>query len=360
MPSKLRPLYDKLYIRGEALYNGFAERAGCRRLAEAMPADPRIAEEYRTVFRPFWRRYRVRPPKQFWFRLYCSGDNPVSPCYIPEDCWFRDIVPFYNNLIFAKALQDKCLLERLFPEFRQPETVLRRTAGVYTDPDGALITEAEAAAAVRGRGRVVLKPSVATGKGLGIRFFDSDAADGAALACLLREGGENFIVQKKLSQHTALAALHPDSVNTIRFMTFLHGGRVHVLSAILRVGGAGSEVDNVSRGGYQCTICPDGRLAPTAITKREGVWVRTAGTDEGLLFSDIVVPSFARARELVCRAAAGMGHFRLLGWDIAIDAEGEPVLIEYNVIPGQNQTTCGPTFGDMTETVLEEVYGLRR
>ena len=31
------------------------------------------------------------------------------------------------------------------------------------------------------------------------------------------------------------------------------------------------------------------------------------------------------------------------------------MFIEYNVCPGANQMTCGPTFGNLTDRVLEDV-----
>lgn len=360
MASKLRPLYDKLYIRGEAVYNGLAESKGCRARAAAVTPDPRVDADYAGVIRPYWKQFRVKVPKKFWFRLYCSGENSFSPRYIPENFWFRDIVPHYNNLIFAKALQDKCLFGLLFPQLRQPETVLRRMAGVFTDGEGRLLTQTEAAALCHGVGRVILKPSVSTGQGHGIRFFDTDAITDEELLSLFRACGQNFIVQKKLAQHPALAQFNPRSVNTVRVVTFLHGDRVHILSSILRIGGGDNEVDNVSQGGYQCTIRPDGQLEPTAITKQSGQWVRVRQTAGGVPFEGRTIPSFDRILEAVRSAAGSMGHFRLLGWDIAVSPDGEPVLIEYNVIPGQNQSTCGPTFGDLTDEVLEEVYGRRQ
>ena len=42
--------------------------------------------------------------------------------------------------------------------------------------------------------------------------------------------------------------------------------------------------------------------------------------------------------------------------DIAIDEMGDPVVIEYNIRPEQNQMTCGPTFGEMTDEILSEVF----
>ena len=55
-----------------------------------------------------------------------------------------------------------------------------------------------------------------------------------------------------------------------------------------------------------------------------------------------------------------IGHFRLVSWDIAIDECGDPVLIEANMRKGGinlNQFSNGPLFGDLTERVMNEVFG---
>lgn len=53
-------------------------------------------------------------------------------------------------------------------------------------------------------------------------------------------------------------------------------------------------------------------------------------------------------------------QFRLLSWDITIDEDGNPVIIEVNMHSGQldfHQLNNGPIFGDDTEEVLKEVFG---
>ena len=359
MSGKLRGLYDRLYIWTEVELHAMNAAKSGRKLASSMTENPRVAEEYGKTIRPYWRRFGRPAPKRFWFTLFCGRKDTVDPRYIPDDLWFSRIVPYYNNLIFAKALQDKCLHNLVLPNIKRPETVVKNVAGVFYDDALRLLTREEAVSRCRGRGRVIVKPSVSSGQGHNIRFYDTDTLTEAETEDIFRLYGQNFIMQEKLLQHPVLAAFHPNSLNTVRVITFLHHGRVHVLSTILRIGGGSNEVDNVSQGGYQCTIMPDGRLEKTAVTKRDGKWVPVEATANGIRFSDVTVPSFARVLETVRNAASTMAHFRILGWDIAIDPEGEPVLVEFNVIPGQNQTTCGPTFGELTDEVLSEVFGRR-
>ena len=360
MASKLRDLCDRLYIGAETFANARAKRKEGRANAKYMTENPRVAEEWEKTIRPYWKQFGLRPPKRFWYRLYCNDANPFHPGYIPDDRFTHDVIPHYNNLIFAKALQDKCLHSVLFPDMKRPETVVKNIAGVFYDDALNLLTKEQAAARVKNNGRIIVKPSVGSGGGDNIRFFDSDSLTDAEIEDLFRAYKRNFIVQKKMAQHPTLAALNPNSLNTVRLITFLHDNEVRVLTAILRVGGGSNEVDNTSQGGYKSSVRPDGRLHRLGMTKYGGHWKYVETYPNGLRFEDVVIPSYDRICQTVCEHAAKMSHFKIIGWDIGVDPDGEPTLIEYNVIPAQGHGTDGPLFGDLTDTVLEEVYGRKK
>lgn len=363
MGSKLRPLYDRLYIKVETMLQAREAVRDNKRYAAGVTPLPTLDEDYSGTVREYWGRFRVSMPKKYSFRLFSNADKGlderVDPRYIPDDLWLDRIIPHYNNLIFAKALQDKCLHSLVFPDVRRPVTVIKRVAGVFYDDDLHLLTRAEAAVRVPGHGRVIVKPSVYSGQGHDIRFYDSDDMTPQDAEEVFDLYGDNFIMQEKLVQHSDLARLNPDSLNTIRIMTLLKDDRVHILGPILRVGGEKSEVDNTSQGGYQGYVLPDGRLSPKGFTHRRGRWEYTDAYPNGIRFADVVVPSYSRVVDAARRLATRMGHFKIVGWDFAVAADGEPVFIEFNVIPGQNQESNGPTFGDLTEDVLEEVFGRR-
>ena len=285
---------------------------------------------------------------------------PFSPRYIPSDLWFSHIVPYYSDTILAKAWQDKCIYNILFPDMRRPRTVVKNMAGTFCDDSQNVLAEQEAVQRVLDCGvRFLVKPSVVSGAGKNIRFYDPAQLDRQAVSDIFRLYKHDYIIQEKQPQHPALAALNPDSLNTLRILTFLHRDQVLVLSAILRVGGPGSEMDNVSRGGFQCCVGPDGRLDGPVLTLQDGKATYLTHHPSGIAFRDVIVPSYDKALEAVRSHAAKMAHFKLIGWDIAIDPEGEPVLVEFNALPGMNQGTCGPTFGDLTDEVLTEVFGRR-
>lgn len=363
MGSKLRPLYDKLYIKTETALLAWSAAKENRRYAASVTPPPALDRDYNSVVRPYWRQFRVRTPKKYSFRLFGNADQGpdarVDPRYIPDDLWFGRIIPHYNNLIFAKALQDKGMFSLLFPEIRQPETLVKNSAGVYYDENWALLTPEQAFRHCVGHGRVIVKPTIYTGQGHNIRFFDSDALSPQEIGTILASYGSNFIVQKKLEQHPALASLNASSVNSIRVITMLRDDGVHVLTACLRVGGSESEIDNCSQGGFAYTIRPDGTLTNRGFSHSDRQWFYTDTLPTGAPIDQFSIPSYDRIIDAVSKLAARMGHFRIIGWDISVAPDGEPVFIEFNVIPGQNQECDGPTFGDLTDRILEEVFGRR-
>jgi hypothetical protein len=164
-----------------------------------------------------------------------------------------------------------------------------------------------------------------------------------------------------IRQHPALNDIHAASLNTIRMVSLILEGQVHILSSILRMGVGSSRVDNASSGGITCGIHPDGRLKDVAFSIN-GVRL-DQHHPQGFEFSKGAIPSFEQAKAMIRTLHARLGHFRLVYWDVAIDEAGEPVLIESNLRTGGLnviQYNNGPLFGDLTEKVLTEVYLSRR
>lgn len=356
MASKLRPLYDKLYVGVEAWLLARESRQDAKKYARLMGPDPRVDAEYDTTIRGYWKQFRVRTPKKFWFTLFANHNREFSPKYIPDDLWFFRILPHFNNLIYAKAHQDKCLHNVLFPDVKRPDTVVKNVAGVFYDDELRLLTKEQAVARCRGVGRILIKPSVGSGGGNNICFYDSDSLSDRDVEDMFRRYGRNFIVQRKMPQHPDLARLNPGSMNTVRAVTFLYNDQVYLLNAVLRVGSGSSEVDNTCQGGFVIPIGADGRLERLSVNK---FWQYADAFPNGIRHTDVVIPSYDRIVQTVKRLAVRMGHYRVIGWDIAVTPEGEPMLIEFNILPTLSCHFSKPPFGELTDQVLEEVFGRR-
>lgn len=96
------------------------------------------------------------------------------------------------------------------------------------------------------------------GRGKGIRVWrlpnDKDELKKYISRC------QDIIIENFLEHHPLMSALHKESVNTIRLVTFYNNNEVRVLSKIIRMGTGGNYVDNAHSGGIFCGINDDGRL----------------------------------------------------------------------------------------------------
>ena len=318
---------------------------------------PAFDAAFRETIRPYWARYGVRV-KKLWYKELYALTGSTDPRYIPQSLFHEKILTHFDDPAYVRQLADKNLHTLLFPGVRRPETVFKCIGRGYLEDDFRPIPRPEAVARLEQEGEFVVKPTRDSGQGSDIRFFRGPLPAEEREALLARDDGvTDYIVQRAVRQHPDLARFNRSSLNTMRIVTLVFQDTPYILSSILRIGGPDSRVDNVSKGGWQCTIRPDGRLEPLAFTCRGGESLRAEDNGAGLRWGDCVIPGFQRVRETALALALRLPHLRLIGWDFALDEEGEVVLIEFNCQIDQNQATCGPTFGDLTEGVLAEVFG---
>lgn len=320
--------------------------------AKKVRVAPDFNQKYKSIIKPYWKKYGVKPHKNS-FKVLCPEGKAIDPRYISNGLWTNDILSHFNSIIDYSNLANKSLQPMFVPDLKKPETILQYISDVFYDKDFNPITEEEVCRLCRQEGTVIMKQSYASFGGYGVAFFDARHLTDQEVIDNLHFFKDDVIVQSVISQHKVLSDINPGSINTLRIVTFYFKGEVHILSTLLRMGSGDSKVDNVSQGGFACRVHPDGRLDKYAVS-RVSSWntVHPGGT----VFESVVIPNYTHIIETVKNAARKVPFFKILGWDIAINAEGEPVFIEFNVRPEQNQKTCGPTFGDITEEVLADVY----
>ena len=283
--------------------------------------------------------------------------------YIPEDLYYSDIDPYFNNTKEARFLDNKCYYDFLFAGLAMPKTYLKRMNGIWFDAEGRPAGPEETEALLRGGAPMFIKAATNSYGGKGVYYIPGD--DDAERSRLFREAVDkikvDIVVQEALRQHPALARVNESSVNTIRALSLLRpDGSVKIYSIILRMGIAGAKVDNASSGGITCGAGFDGRCTEAGYYSYVNSGKRlTEHPTSGLPFKDIVIPEMDKIIAFVSKAALKIPHFRLVSWDIALREDGEPVLIEANFFDGEidfHQLNNGPLFGEDTEAILREVY----
>lgn len=330
----------------------YQERRCLRKYA---PSEP-IPADYKKAVKVFWKKYTRVSPKWAWY--YASRNGILDPRYIPNTLIYTKIDQHFNNRKIGYGFNDKNYYSLIFKGIKQPEVLARNIGGVFVDENYNLISIERILSLISTQSEVICKPSLESGSGRSIQFWDS-VKDKDVINTFLNNKQEfDYIIQNIIEQHEELKRVHSNSVNTLRIVSVLMQEGVYILSSNLRMGIDKGRVDNVTAGGISCGINDDGTLKKYATAYYTGE--RFEKHPQGLVFEGFKVPSYEKAVELVKQAHPLIPHFRLVSWDIAINKEGEPILIEANMRKGGinlNQFNNGPLFGDLTERILDEVFG---
>lgn len=298
----------------------------------------------------------VRVDKEFigiYNQLY--DESSFDPRFITDDIFYCFIDPFYNNIDAAEWLDDKNLYDLMFSDVYHPLTIGRKINGLYLDKDYKTTDLKAIINQCRSFNEVVVKYSVDSEGGKGVQVIDPIKNEEDLTEII--KSSYNSIIQEAIKQHPSVSAIHQSSINTIRVISLLRKGEVHILSMIIRMGRDGKRVDNSSSGGIFCGIDDNGCLKRYAYDLAGN---RFEKHPSGVVFEGYQIPGTDRIKVIVKEIALRLARFcRLASWDFAIDEQGNPVFIEVNMSYGGldfHQMTNGPLFKDLTKDVIQEVF----
>ena len=233
---------------------------------------------------------------------YITEGEKVDVCHALTDEGVREI------------LWDKWkTYERFRPYYRRE--ALRVDSG--TDP-------AEYARFARAHPRFIAKPLEESG-GLGVAIYDAAQLGTAGIPEALRAG---VILEELIEQAPEMARFHPASVNTIRCATFLRDGEVHILFTFLRIGRAGSVVDNGGAGGFIAYVDPGTGLVITPGRTEYGEEA-LYHPDSGVPIPGAQIPRWSELLALADELARVMPEQPYISWDLALTSDGW-VMVEGN------------------------------
>ena len=152
---------------------------------------------------------------------------------------------------------------------------------------------------------------------------------------------DDYLVQEFIQPSPTVAALGSGkALGTFRIVTYLHGGSVTSLYALSRIPCGSNPHDNFAGGNTGNLIarvdCATGTLGP-AYGRRDPRFSRLleqfdSNPDTGRPIAGIRIPGWPQVRATVEQAASHFPSLPVLGWDIALAAQG-PVIIEANSNP---------------------------
>lgn len=175
-----------------------------------------------------------------------------------------------------------------------------------------------------------VKKPIDSSFGKGIELINSkDYKDPKKLFSYVLEDGP-VILEEQIIQHKTTASLHPESLNTIRIVTYRdEKDNVFIQLPFMKIGQGSSFVDNGGAGGMFARIDKEtGKLITDG--KDENNIVYKYHPDTNIKIKGFQIPEWNKAIKLAKEAALAFDKTRYIGWDIAITNKNEVLIVEGN------------------------------
>lgn len=292
------------------------------------------------------------------YSRYCGG----IPEIVPEGIGRIIIEEKLNPPRYRDFYNDKTQYPVLLGEQIVPSTFICRINGSVLLNSSFLPLSTEIITACRGFERLILKPSIDSSSGKGVELFtlkDGEYVNGNGIILTedyLLNYSMNFVLQEAIEQHQTLAVFNYTSLNSIRIATYrsIKDETPHVLSAILRIGKTGSTVDNAHAGGRYIGInVSNGKLGSYTCDQygnKSAKW-----NDIDFSVSTYFIPEWENVLSFAEEVTRKIHHHRLLALDITVSKNGQPKLIEYNIVGFSYwlfEFTNQKPLGDYTDEII--------
>lgn len=354
-------LIDRFVNKAIAVLSSYKDKqevkfyiAGIRTSYKKLAHKTELTKEQEYEIQEYFTKLLGHPVPLDWHRYFTARTGVFSKRYVPTSEYKTNIIGRLNVYPLKRAYTDKNITDIILQNIRQPKIYLKNINGFFYY-NGKPVTKAEAINLCQGLGEVIIKPSL-TGRGVGVRKINiingKSKNDGKDLSAIIDEYKQDYLIEELVRQHHQMSALNPSSINTIRVLTYRSNMEVKIVYSVIRIGRKGQDIDNESAGGISTSISKEGKLGKYAYGAPGADMIEY--TDSGVKLENYQIPSYEKVVDLVKQAHYQLPYFKLMGWDIAITEDGEPIMIEFNMTPDLSQSAYGPAFGEYTEIILND------
>ena len=328
-----------------------------------------LTREQKNKIDNFYKENYGKKVPHIWHRHFMAFTGNFDEKYIPELLYIPEFEAYMNlNKPYNFVCSDKNVLQYFAQSagVRIPETIISCTKGIFRDEQNQFIDKKEVLEILCNIGKVFIKPSVNTGSGVNCFVIDvsegTDIISGKKMDDIIKEMGQDFVVQKLIKCHKSITNIYSGSVNTFRVISYLWNGEVRLLPAIMRIGRGGNFVDNAHAGGMFIAVDDDGTLHKTAFTEFKNEY--ESHPDTNLKYEGYRIELFPEVLSAAKRMHEIIPQIGVVNWDFTIDEDGQPVLIEINISGGSvwlSQMAHGKgAFGEYTAEVLQWMAQMRK
>lgn len=263
--------------------------------------------------------------------------------YLPERRRNRALhFPFVTQTaLVMRALNDA--LSPIDAEALRNKSAFAKRCHEHSLPTPAILAEFENGVMTVGEppfppGDLFSKPAERAAGDGGRRWSMTTVSTDELIGSLREQSKGRFgriLLQRRLTNHPAMAPLTNGSLSTLRIVTAKNpAGEIEFLPTFIRMPTGDSHVDNYAKGGLVAPVDADSGVISGPPLKKDselGMIMVERHPDNGSLIEGHQVPLWNEALALARRAHRAFPTMVFVGWDIPILADG-PILLEGNPI----------------------------
>lgn len=322
-----------------------------------------LSHEQKEAVDKYFVKYYGKKIPYYWHRMYTNYTGNFDEKYFPEILFSTKLEEKLNPYNIAFPLQNKAfcpqwLLRGLEDEgIVLPEMICENARGEYWLQNGEHGDYEKAISALSNAGEVIIKPTVDTMGGRGVRFciFENgiDKISGKNVREIIITHDEDFIIQKKIRNHESLRKLHPESLNTLRVITFVVKNDVKVAPLSMKIGVGERFVDNA---GIFIGIKQNGELYSEGFSKKHINRYRVH-PDTQIEFKGYKIEGVEKIVAATKKLHSRLPQLKMLSWDVTYDENCNVAIIEVNTTAQTvwfpQMVTGKSIFGEYTADMLK-------
>lgn len=293
----------------------------------------------------YWNAF---PDTYFRFGMFVESynDKDKMRSFIPQDAYYR-----YTNITrYSILIDDKILCHEILESngFPVPEILFSLVGGKFYKKH-KIICESDVVRILSEvkESRVFVK-YYNSGAGSGVfiitkkndKFFIDENIEATPSNLIKRFSEGSFFFERQIIQETTLREFNPDTVNTIRVLTYKN----KVVSAAIRFGGKGSFVDNLAKGGAAVSLDIETGLTGEYGEREFDPNKYYEHPDSHIKFANVKIEQWPEVKRLVEDVCKCLPYYKSVGFDIATTDKG-PVIIEINNGAGVYLSQMGKEYG---------------
>lgn len=264
--------------------------------------------------------------KSYWpyLVLYTEIRGEFLEGWIPYDYYRYNMLPGFNPTRYSYLSKIKTYDYRIFGDFAVKPLFLH-ISDIFYNIDLEVISKDRLKQKMNEYNDLIVVKGEFSMGGSNVKIVHSKDFD----LDIVNDLG-NHVIQPYIKQYKVLNDLYPESVNTFKITTYRDlEGNISVKYVILRFGIDGAKVDNLSAGGQYVYFDINGNPSEYAYHVNN-YKTGSQHKNTGFKYSNIKIPMYNKMLEKCIEAHQKYPYLAIIGWDVCIDVDGVPRLIEWN------------------------------